>query len=389
MGHVVKRRTAAGTVRWQARVSTPAGRKVATFARKRDAEEWVEGTERAVRLGEWIDPAAGRVTVAEWAQRWQASRVGLRPATIAQQDSCLRTHVLPTFGSLALSAVEHHAVREWVAGMDRRLAAETTRKAYRVLHQLMASAVAARLIRVNPAEGVPLPAIVRELMRFLTPAEIARLAEAIDERYAALVWVGAYGGLRIGELAGLRRGRVRPPRVQVVEQAVEVAGRVTVGPPKTAASRRSVSLPAFVVRRLVAHLDERVAPGPDALVFPSPLGGLLSRTRFRQRAWLPAVEQAGLEGLRVHDLRHTAVSLWIAEGATAKQVAARAGHTSVSVVLDRYGHLYDEADDDLAARLDGHDPDRMGHLRVLGSTPEARAASDVVEEPEAPGGTGG
>jgi hypothetical protein len=59
---------------------------------------------------------------------------------------------------------------------------------------------------------------------------------------------------------------------------------------------------------------------------------------FRARIWRPATRNAGLDGLRIHDLRHTAVALWIAAGANPKEVAARAGHTSVSFTLDRYGH---------------------------------------------------
>ena len=73
---------------------------------------------------------------------------------------------------------------------------------------------------------------------------------------------------------------------------------------------------------------------------------------FRRRFWLPATRAAALEGLRIHDLRHTAVALWIAAGANPKEVAARAGHASVSFTLDRYGHLYPEADLSLRERLD-------------------------------------
>ena len=72
-------------------------------------------------------------------------------------------------------------------------------------------------------------------------------------------------------------------------------------------------------------------------------------TRFRRRVWRPATRAAGLDGLRIHDLRHTAVALWIAAGANPKEVAARAGHTSVSFTLDRYGHLYPEADTERCA----------------------------------------
>jgi integrase len=55
--------------------------------------------------------------------------------------------------------------------------------------------------------------------------------------------------------------------------------------------------------------------------------------------------------LRPHDLRHTAVALWIAAGANPKEVATRAGHTSVAFALDRYGHLFPEADERLRDRL--------------------------------------
>ena len=78
---------------------------------------------------------------------------------------------------------------------------------------------------------------------------------------------------------------------------------------------------------------------PDALVFPAPKGGYLRASLFRRRTWHPAVARAGLAPLRPHDLRRTAVALWIAVGASPKEVAARAGHTSVVTVLDRYGHL--------------------------------------------------
>jgi hypothetical protein len=87
-------------------------------------------------------------------------------------------------------------------------------------------------------------------------------------------------------------------------------------------------------------------------VFTAPQGGPLRVTAFRARVWRPGTRAAGLEGLRIHDLRHTAVALWIAAGANPKEVASRAGHASVSFTLDRYGHLYPEADSALRDRLD-------------------------------------
>ena len=90
------------------------------------------------------------------------------------------------------------------------------------------------------------------------------------------------------------------------------------------------------------------------LVFRSPDGKPIRASLFRKRYWTPAVNAAGLAPLRIHDLGHSAVSLWIAAGANPKQIAARAGHTSVSVVLDRYGHLYPDHDIDLIDTLEAH-----------------------------------
>ena len=136
---------------------------------------------------------------------------------------------------------------------------------------------------------------------------------------------------------------------------------------------------------MVEALTEQLAsPGSgDDLVFVGPQGGTLRLAGFRHRIWRPAVRAAGLDGLRIHDLRHTAVALWIAAGANPKEVAARAGHTSVSFTLDRYGHLYPDADQALRDRLDalhalsqprqsaevdGPETDQAGDSRPAGSS---------------------
>jgi integrase len=104
-----------------------------------------------------------------------------------------------------------------------------------------------------------------------------------------------------------------------------------------------------VVEELAAHLATP-AP-PDAFVFTAPKGGPLRGDCLPGSHLAASTKSAGLDGLRIHDLRHTAVALWIAAGANPKEVAARAGHTSVSFTLDRYGHLYPESDAALRDRL--------------------------------------
>ena len=117
-------------------------------------------------------------------------------------------------------------------------------------------------------------------MRHASIPQLHQLVDAVPGRYRALILLAGYGGLRWAELVGLRRHHVdlAGARVQVVEQAAEVAGKIIVNPPKTDAGRRVVTLPQVVVEALVAHLEEYVDPDPDGLVFITPRGAHLLRS---------------------------------------------------------------------------------------------------------------
>jgi dCTP deaminase len=108
-------------------------------------------------------------------------------------------------------------------------------------------------------------------------------------------------------------------------------GRGVGQPPKTAAGRRVVVLPAVAVEELAKHLDDYAAAGPDGLVFPGGRDTYLQRSNFSRLVWRPAVQQLSLDGLRFHDLRHTAATLAAAAGATTKELMERMGHTSPAV----------------------------------------------------------
>jgi integrase len=352
----VRKRVRDGRITWEVRYYDVDHRlRGKTFKRKVDAEAYRAQVEVDKRAGTYADPALGKTLLADWAQRWQATTVHLRPSTRARDKMLLERFVLPRFGRRQLAAIGQLEVRTWVADLTAQgLAPATVAKCYQVLGKVMAAAVDAGLIARSPCRAIRLPRVEREPPRFLTPAEVARLADAIDPRYRALVLVAAYGGLRIGELAGLTRRRVDLLRgtVEVAEIITEVEGRLGGGLPKTRAGRRTVGLPRRVVAELEQHLAAYTAPGPDAPVFTAPAGGPLRATGFRGRVWRPATIAAGLEGLKIHELRHTAVALWIAAGASPKEVAARAGHTSVSFTLDRYGGLFEGHDRELRDRLD-------------------------------------
>jgi integrase len=92
---------------------------------------------------------------------------------------------------------------------------------------------------------------------------------------------------------------------------------------------------------------------PEAFVFSAQRGGRLRHNNFYQRLFCPALRRAGLpEQVRFHDLRHTCAALLIAQGAHPKAIQAHLGHSSIQVTMDRYGHLFPDALEHLADRLD-------------------------------------
>lgn len=351
MGHVQDRRSNGRG--WVATWRDPQGKvQRKSFRLKADAEQFLTSTEHSKQVGDYVAPSAGRELFGARYEKWAATTVNLRPSTRARDESYARSLILPTFGKVPLAAINHDLVQGWVAELTAQgKAPATVGKAHQILSKVLASAVSNRVIARNPAADTRLPTVEREEQRFLVPAEVAKLAAAIDPSARALVLVGAYGGLRIGELLGLRVGRVDTMRatVQVAEIVTDVKGCPVFGPPKTRAGRRTVPLPRFVADELVPVIAGRE---PGALVFPDSVGGAMRANNFRRRLWLPAVSAAGLAPLRPHDLRHSAISFWIAAGANPLEVARRAGHASVTTVFDRYAHLLPREVDTLTDALD-------------------------------------
>ncbi|MGH3040891.1 MAG: tyrosine-type recombinase/integrase [Gaiellaceae bacterium] len=300
-------------------------------------------------------PALARTTFEDWAQEWMATTVHLRPATRALYEYLLRCHVLPRFGVVQLGRITPVDVRAWLA--ERRstgLSPSTVREAFRVLSGALRAAIECGLLGHSPCASIKPPPEPTHDMRFLSAQEVAELAETVGPDYQALVYTAASTGLRWGELAGLRRKHVDllHRTIAVVEQLTEVNGTLAFGPPKTKAGQRRVTLPRFVADHLQRQAAERSEPGPDGLVFPAREGGPMRRSNFNRRAWAPAIRACGLEGLRFHDLRHTAVALAVAGRRAPASAHGAHRPPSITVTLGRYGHLLPGQDEALADRLD-------------------------------------
>lgn len=180
------------------------------------------------------------------------------------------------------------------------------------------------------------------------------LADALPIEYRSMVFVGGLLGLRWSEVAGLRVGRIDLARqtVFVFETLSEVNGCLIVSDVKSAASRRTVPMPAFVANEIADHLARTCRTDPQDYVFVGPGGAPLRAGNFRSLVWSPAVAQAGLSGLTFHGLRHSAVGLMIEAGAHIEAIKQRMGHSSIRVTSDTYGSLLPTVDQAVTTALD-------------------------------------
>jgi integrase len=174
----------------------------------------------------------------------------------------------------------------------------------------------------------------------------------MESPYDLLVLILSYSGIRFGEAAALRRSHcdLEGSRLHISDSLAEVAGQLHFGTTKTH-RHRVVALPASIRDKLRHHLEE-AAIASDGLVFTSPSGRPLRYSNFRRRQWTLAVQNAGLSGLEIHELRHTAASLMIHLGADPKLIQTQLGHSSISITYDIYGHLFPNRLDELASQLD-------------------------------------
>jgi integrase len=346
--------------RWQVRYTDPTGQvRTKTFATKADGTRFLALIRADLERGDWFDPAAGGLLLAEYAEQWVEHRKvrgrPLAPRTRELYRWLLRKHVVPHLGDVELRRLTDEVVRRWHRALivPSGPGAITAAKAYRLLHAICASAVDEHHIGRNPcairgaaSESSPERPVIGIPFVFA-------LGDAVGRRWRALVLLAAFCGLRFGELAALQRQDIdlEAAGATVRASVAELPRGVRhVGPPKSEAGRRTVTIPDAIIDDLRRHLAQFVAAEPGASVFVGPKGGPLRNANFGRSIWRPAVDKVGIPGLHFHDLRHVSATLAAATGASTRELMRRIGHSSPDAAL-RYQHATRERDIIIAAAL--------------------------------------
>jgi integrase len=316
---------------------------------------------REVDTGTLVDPA--HITVGEYLKRWlsDAAKQRLAAKSYERASGIIRLHLVPTLGSQPLAKLSPLHLQTLYGQLQADgMAAAGVRKVHAVVHSALSQAVKWRLLSVNPADGVDLPRIERAPIHALSEAETVQLlATAEGSRLYAPVLVALTTGLRRGELLGLRWQDVdlEGGALSVVQSLEETGAGVGVKQPKTAGSRRRVTLPASTIAVLRAHRvaqdEERLRAGSrwhgSGLVFTT-AGGQPWRPSAFSMAFKRLIASAGMPPMRFHDLRHTHASQLLRQGVHPKVVQERLGHANIGITMDLYSHVTAGLQDE-AARL--------------------------------------
>ncbi|MFF4752526.1 tyrosine-type recombinase/integrase [Streptomyces sp. NPDC002514] len=343
--------------RWQVRYRDPETGQLRpdekTYPTKTDAQAALTHIESDITRGQWSDPDAGAVNFEEYATAWLRDRK-LADRTRERNESVIRLHILPTFGTGSVADVTTARVRSWRGKLlAAGLGEPTVVKAYQLLRALMNTAVDDELIRRNPCRIKGADRYDVPERPVLTVPEVFAIADAIGPRYRLLVLLAAFTTLRFGELAALRRRDVDVEALTVTVRRAQAElqnGRLFDKAPKSAAGVRAVSFPAELLDEVTNHLEHFAAPGRDGHVFVGAQGGQLRRSNFRDD-WVTARKAAGVSAeLHFHDLRHTGNTLASTVGASTRELMTRMGHSSSRAALI-YQHMTSDRDRAIADRL--------------------------------------
>jgi integrase len=295
--------------------------------------------------------------VADWLAQWRVTTLAVsdrKPATKVLYAGLSRKHLESApFGAITLDRLRPTDLEALILKCrDRGLSDSTVRSVYTVARLALDAAVRDGLLARNPAAVVKRPGVARKEARHADTVDVAALLAAADGlRYRDALALIAATGLRRGEAVALRWTDIDLDAGLLAVRGTlgRIGGKLVISEPKTDRSRRTVPLGAPLVAMLRTHHAHQAAEQLRAgeqwqhsgLVFTTELGGPVDPRNILRTVELAAT-RAGMDGVGVHTLRHSAAVAWLEAGVHIKAIADLLGHSSIAVTGDIYGHTSDD-----------------------------------------------
>lgn len=343
---------------WEVRGAIQGTRR--SYYAKTKKEAWAKFRKAQQDAALGLRSTSGRAaTLGTYLADWIDGRASLRPATERRYRQIVEGHLAPALGHLRLNELQpEHVDRLLRAKRQSGLAPETVNHIRTVLGTALAHAERRRLVAHNAARQSERERVPHREMGFMDAAQVEALLAAIAGwPMEPLIATAIHTGLRQGELLGLRwEDWDRDSATLQVRRALQAGQFVDT---KTSRSRRTVDLSQRATAALRAQwlhqAQQRLLAGDrwndSGLIFTTAVGRYLGGS-WVTREFQRYLRLTGAGRLRFHDLRHTHASLLIAAGLHPRLIMERLGHSSISVTMDRYGHLFPAAGKEAARLLD-------------------------------------
>jgi integrase len=330
-----------------------------TFRTLAEARTWRHESQVALRKGTLR--SSSRTTVREAAEEWlvaaEAGTVRTRtgeaykPSAVRAYRQALKHRAFPLLGGKRLTAISHNMLQDFADRLlGEGLSASSVRNTILPLRAIFRRAHRRGDVAVNPTLKLTLPVVRGERERIAAPTEVGPLLDVLETDDRAIFATALYAGLRLGELQALQWDDVdlAANLIQVRRSWDRQAGFVA---PKSRSGNRRVPITASLRRELLNHRLQQ-GNGGQGFVFPNKRGskpfnpGTL--TLHTTKAWATA----GLTPIGLHECRHSYAAYMIAAGINSKALSTYTGHSSITITLDRYGHLLPGNEDQAAHLLD-------------------------------------
>ncbi len=277
-----------------------------------------------------------------------------KPSAIRGYERDLNKHALTELGSKRISRLQRPELQRWVDAltMPERSPA-TVRNIVAALRALIGFGELRGWVHVNPCKGLRLPAGEEARDRIATPTEAVALIAAMRPADQAALGFAVYAGLRLGELLALDVSAVDLEGGWIhVHRSWDPGAKEFVSPK----SRKPRKVPIIdKLATLISNHFVLLDHPTEGLLFPSakkpewPTDPAILRRRTHKR-W----DDADLDRLGFHEGRHTFASIGIAAGLNAKTLSTYLGHATITITLDRYGHLMPGSEVEARAMLDAY-----------------------------------
>jgi len=385
-------------------------RRKAVYGRtKREVQDKIR--EALHRSDRGLAPLPEQETVGAFLRRWLVVKQGqVRPRSFDSYEQVVRCHLEPGLGHIRLAKLGPRDVASWIQRRQAKgTGVRTLQYARSVLRAALNQALRWEIVSRNAAALADPPRHRAREIDPLTPAQAQTLLRAVaGHRLEALITVALALGLRRGEALGLRwdavdleagvlsvrhtldrtggdaaaRRRLQAERRRLIAERDAAKSRaevrrlsaaladtqrqlkaaktsLQVAEPKSKRSRRTITLPALAVAALRSHrtrqLEERLIAGSrwqdSGMVFTTTIGTPLG-THSLHRTFKTILRNAGLPNIRLHDLRHTAATLLLAQGVDPRTIMETLGHSQISLTLNTYAHVVPALQREAAAKMD-------------------------------------